>query len=107
MHIILLGIACLCVQFFAKYAGLNVKKMLYDLVGLGGLFFLLTAASGLDTEAANPAASAICEQSGRANSISLEQPSSLWEGPHCSSADSQRSAIGNSNGTRSTAPWTI
>ena len=48
MHIIMLGIACLSVQFFAKYAGLNTKKVLYDLVGLGGLFFLLTAASGLD-----------------------------------------------------------
>jgi hypothetical protein len=48
MHIILLGIACLSVQFFAKYAGMNVKKVLYDLVGLGGLFFLLTAASALD-----------------------------------------------------------
>ena len=48
MHIIILGIACLSVQFFAKYAGMNVKKVLYDLVGLGGLFFLLTAASGLD-----------------------------------------------------------
>jgi hypothetical protein len=48
MHIIVLGIACLSVQFFAKYAGMNVKKVLYDLVGLGGLFFLLTAASGLD-----------------------------------------------------------
>ena len=51
MHIILLGIACLSVQFFAKYAGMNVKKVLYDLVGLGGLFFLLTAASGLDISA--------------------------------------------------------
>jgi hypothetical protein len=51
MHIIVLGIACLSVQFFAKYAGMNVKKVLYDLVGLGGLFFLLTAASGLDITA--------------------------------------------------------
>jgi hypothetical protein len=48
MHVIVLGIACLSVQFFAKYAGMNVKKVLYDLVGLGGLFFLLTAASMLD-----------------------------------------------------------
>jgi hypothetical protein len=47
-QLILLGIACLSVQFFAKYAGVNTKKVLYDLVGLGGLFFLLTAASGLD-----------------------------------------------------------
>ena len=48
MQIILLAIACLSVQFFAKYAGFNVKKVLYDLVGLGGLFFLLTAASMMD-----------------------------------------------------------
>ena len=50
MQIILLGIACLSVQFFAKYAGVNGKKALYDLVGLGGLFFLLTAASMLDVD---------------------------------------------------------
>ncbi len=48
MQIILLGIACLSVQFFAKYAGHNVKKLPYDLVGLGGLFFLLTSASGME-----------------------------------------------------------
>jgi hypothetical protein len=51
MHIIVLAVACLSVQFFAKYSGMNVKKVLYDLVGLGGLFFLLTAASSLDMEA--------------------------------------------------------
>ena len=48
MQLIFLAIACLSVQFFAKYAGHNAKKATYDLVGLGGLFFLLTAASGLD-----------------------------------------------------------
>ena len=48
MMLIFLAIACLSVQFFAKYAGHNVKKLPYDLVGLGGLFFLLTASSGLD-----------------------------------------------------------
>ena len=48
MQLIMLAVACLSVQFFAKYAGHNVKKLPYDLVGLGGLFFLLTAASGLD-----------------------------------------------------------
>ena len=48
MHLILLAIACLSVQFVAKYVGHNVKKLPYDLVGLGGLFFLLTAASGLE-----------------------------------------------------------
>jgi hypothetical protein len=48
MQLIFLAVACLSVQFFAKYAGHNTKKVTYDLVGLGGLFFLLTAASGLD-----------------------------------------------------------
>jgi len=48
MHLILLAIASLSVQFVAKYIGHNVKKLPYDLVGLGGLFFLLTAASGLE-----------------------------------------------------------
>jgi hypothetical protein len=36
------------VQFVAKYTGHNVKGLPYDLVGLGGLFFLLTAASGIE-----------------------------------------------------------
>jgi len=40
--------SCLSVQFVAKYVGHNVKKLPYDLVGMGGLFFLLTAASGLE-----------------------------------------------------------
>ena len=48
MHIIVLGLACLSVQLFAKFSGMSVKKGLYDLVGLGGLFFLLTAASSLE-----------------------------------------------------------
>lgn len=48
MHLILLAIACLSVQFVAKYVGHNVKKLPYDMVGMGGLFFLLTAASGLE-----------------------------------------------------------
>ena len=48
MQLILLAIACLSVQFVAKYSGHDVKKLPYDLVGLGGLFFLLTAASGLE-----------------------------------------------------------
>ena len=48
MNLILLAIACLSVQFVAKYIGHNVKKLPYDFVGMGGLFFLLTAASGLE-----------------------------------------------------------
>ena len=48
MNLILLAMACLGVQFVAKYVGHNVKKLPYDVVGLGGLFFLLTAASGLE-----------------------------------------------------------
>lgn len=48
MNLILLAMSCLSVQFVAKYVGHNVKKLPYDLVGMGGLFFLLTAASGLE-----------------------------------------------------------
>ena len=48
MNLILLAMSCLSVQFVAKYIGHNVKKLPYDIVGLGGLFFLLTAASSLD-----------------------------------------------------------
>ncbi len=48
MHLILLAVACLGVQFVAKYVGHNVKKLPYDIVGMGGMFFLLTAASGLE-----------------------------------------------------------
>ena len=48
MQTIVLGIACLGVHLLAKHSTQNMKKMLFDLIGLGGLFFLLTAASGMD-----------------------------------------------------------
>jgi len=48
MNLILLAIACLSLQFVAKYVGHNVKQLPYDMVGLGGLFFLLAAPSSLD-----------------------------------------------------------
>ncbi len=40
---IILGIACLSAPLFAKFAGHEIKKP-YDMVGTGGLFFLLGAA---------------------------------------------------------------
>lgn len=41
---IVLGIACLSAPLFAKYAGYEITKKPYDMVGVGGLFFLLGAA---------------------------------------------------------------
>ncbi len=44
---IILAIACLSAPLFAKYAGYEIHKKPYDMVGVGGLFFLLAAAFGL------------------------------------------------------------
>lgn len=41
---IILAIACLSAPLFAKYAGYEITKKPYDMVGVGGLFFLLGAA---------------------------------------------------------------
>lgn len=41
---IVLGIACLSAPLFAKYSGYEINKKPYDMVGVGGLFFLLGAA---------------------------------------------------------------
>ncbi len=41
---ILLGMALMVAPVFAKYAGYELKKLPYDLVGLAGLFFLMAAA---------------------------------------------------------------
>lgn len=41
---IILAIACLSAPLFAKYAGYEISKKPYDMVGVGGLFFLLGAA---------------------------------------------------------------
>ncbi len=41
---IILGIACLSAPLFAKLAGYEIYKKPYDMVGVGGLFFLLGAA---------------------------------------------------------------
>ena len=40
----ILGIACLSAPLFAKYSGYEITKKPYDMVGVGGLFFLLGAA---------------------------------------------------------------
>ena len=44
---IILAIACLSAPLFAKYAGYEIRKKPFDLVGVGGLFFLLAAAFSL------------------------------------------------------------
>lgn len=44
---IILGVACLSAPLFAKYAGYEITKKPYDMVGVGGLFFLLAAAFSL------------------------------------------------------------
>ena len=41
---IMLGVACLSAPLFAKLAGYEITKKPYDMVGVGGLFFLLGAA---------------------------------------------------------------
>lgn len=45
---IVLGLACLVTPVLAKYAGHDGKKVPFDLVGIAGMFFLLSAASSLD-----------------------------------------------------------
>lgn len=49
---IILGLVCLSVPLFAKYGGFEHKKKPYDLVGIGGLFFLLGVAFPLGLEKA-------------------------------------------------------
>ncbi len=41
---IILAIACLSAPLFAKYAGYEIRKKPFDMVGVAGLFFLLGAA---------------------------------------------------------------
>jgi hypothetical protein len=48
MNLIVLALACIGVQFAAKYVGVTGRKIVYDLIGLGGMFFLLTVASSID-----------------------------------------------------------
>lgn len=44
---IILAIACLSAPLIAKYAGYEIKKKPFDMVGVAGLFFLLGAAFSL------------------------------------------------------------
>ncbi len=44
---IILAVACLSAPLFAKYAGYEIHKKPFDMVGVGGLFFLLAAAFSL------------------------------------------------------------
>lgn len=44
---ILLGLALMVAPVFAKYAGYELKKFPYDMVGMAGLFFLMAGAFSL------------------------------------------------------------
>ena len=44
---LLLGVFLMVAPVFAKYAGYELKKFPYDLVGLAGLFFLMAGAFSL------------------------------------------------------------
>lgn len=44
---IILAVACLSAPLFAKYAGYEIRKKPFDMVGVAGLFFLLGAAFAL------------------------------------------------------------
>ncbi|OGR52359.1 MAG: hypothetical protein A3I11_00440 [Elusimicrobia bacterium RIFCSPLOWO2_02_FULL_39_32] len=50
---IILAIACLSAPLFAKYAGFEIKKKPFDMVGVAGLFFLLGAAFSLGPSKVN------------------------------------------------------
>jgi len=44
LETIILGLACMSAPLFAKYAGYEIRKKPYDMVGVAGLFFLLATA---------------------------------------------------------------
>jgi len=48
-ELIVLGLVSLAAPWLAKLAGFETGRKPFDLVGVGGIFFLLTAAFGLGT----------------------------------------------------------
>ncbi|HTS18359.1 MAG TPA: hypothetical protein VMP11_12355 [Verrucomicrobiae bacterium] len=46
-ELIVLGLVCLGAPWLARLAGFETGRKPFDLVGVGGIFFLLTAAFGL------------------------------------------------------------
>jgi hypothetical protein len=46
-ELIVLGLVCLVTPWLAKLAGYEIARKPFDLVGIGGVFFLLASAFGL------------------------------------------------------------
>src|SRR5713101_3819815 len=46
-ELIILGLVCLAAPWLAKLSGFETGRKPFDLVGVGGMFFLLSAAFGL------------------------------------------------------------
>ena len=44
---LLLGLICLAAPVLARFAGYETRRKPFDLVGIGGIFFLLAASFGL------------------------------------------------------------
>src|SRR5947199_9788812 len=46
-QLLVLGLICLVAPGLARFAGYETRRKPFDLVGVGGIFFLLTASFGL------------------------------------------------------------
>lgn len=46
-QLLLLGLICLVAPVLARFAGYETRRKPFDLVGIGGIFFLLAASLGL------------------------------------------------------------
>ncbi len=46
-QLLLLGLICLAAPGLARFAGYETRRKPFDLVGIGGIFFLLAASFGL------------------------------------------------------------
>ena len=71
--LIVLGLVCLSAPFWAKLAGYETHRKPFDLVGAGGVFFMLAASFQLATSMSARFA-AIC------NPLMLYRLSSVWLG---------------------------
>ena len=50
-QLLLLGLICLAAPVLARFAGYETRRKPFDLVGIGGIFFLLAASFGLGPNA--------------------------------------------------------
>jgi hypothetical protein len=46
-QLLVLGLICLAAPVFARFAGYETRRKPFDLVGIGGIFFLLAASFGM------------------------------------------------------------